>query len=122
MALNSYGVMDGSHTFTVAWNSVRFHDKNPVLYKALLQALAEATDIIDADKRAAAAMWIADARSKLPLDIVHEILAGSQVSWTLVPENTMKCAGFMHRVGSIKTAPGTRKDLFLPDIHDRPGS
>ena len=47
--LNSFDVMDGPHTFTVAWTSARFRDKNPVLYKALIAALKEATDIVDKD-------------------------------------------------------------------------
>jgi ABC-type nitrate/sulfonate/bicarbonate transport system substrate-binding protein len=120
--LNSFDVMEGPHTFTVAWTSSRFRDQNPVLYKALVQALDEATEIINADKRAAAALWIADTKSTLPLDFVHEVLAGPQVRWTLVPENTMKYATFMRKVGSIKDAPGSWKDMFFPEIHGRPGS
>src|SRR5499427_8987834 len=42
--LNSYDVMEGSHTFTVAWTSSRFRDQNPVLYKALVAAMTEATE------------------------------------------------------------------------------
>src|SRR5689334_2804839 len=34
--LNSYDVMDGPHSFTVAWTSARFREQSPVLYKALL--------------------------------------------------------------------------------------
>ncbi|HEX9462842.1 MAG TPA: ABC transporter substrate-binding protein [Alphaproteobacteria bacterium] len=120
--LNSFDVMEGPHTFTVAWTSSRFRDQNPTLYKALMQALAEATEIINADKRAAAALWIADTKSTQPLDFVHDVLAGPQVRWTLVPENTMKYAAFMHRVGSIKEAPASWQDLFFPEIHGQPGS
>jgi len=120
--LNSFDVMDGPHTFTVAWTSSRFRDQNPIMYKALMAALEEATEIINKDKKAAAAMWVADTKSKLPLDFVHEVLAGPQVRWTLVPENTMKYADFMHKVGSIKVAPATWKDMFFPEIHGKPGS
>jgi NitT/TauT family transport system substrate-binding protein len=120
--LNSFEVLDGPHTFTVAWTSNRFRDENPGLYKALMAALAEATEIINSDKRAAAAVWMEDAKSKLPLDFVHNVLAGPQVKWTLVPENTMKYAEFMQRVGSIKTAPASWKDLFFPEIHNVAGS
>ena len=49
--LNSFDVMDGPHTFTVAWTSARFRDKNPVLYKALIAALKEATEIVDKDRQ-----------------------------------------------------------------------
>ena len=58
--LNSYDVMDGPHSFTLAWTSARFRDKNPTLYKALVAAIEEATDIVNKDRRAAAALWIAD--------------------------------------------------------------
>src|SRR5665647_567984 len=44
--LNSFDVMGGSHSFTVAWTSAKFRDKNPALYKALIAALREATDIV----------------------------------------------------------------------------
>lgn len=120
--LNSFDVLGGSHSFTVAWLSRRFHDQNPKLYKALVDALAEATAILNADKRAAAALWIEDSKSKLPLDMVHAILAGPQVKWTLTPEHTMKYADFMAAVGSIKVKPDSWKDLFFPEIHDLPGS
>jgi NitT/TauT family transport system substrate-binding protein len=120
--LNSFDVLGGSTTFTVAWTSRAFHDRNPVLYKALIEALREATDILNADKPAAAALWIADSKSKLPLDMVVKILAGPQVTWTLTPENSMKYADFMYEVGSIKTKPESWKDIFFPEVYDLPGS
>jgi NitT/TauT family transport system substrate-binding protein len=120
--LNSFDVLGSSHSFTVAWTSRKFHDANPELYRALLDALAEATEVLNADKRAAAALWIEDSKSKLPLEFVHSVLAGPQVKWTLVPENTMKYASFMKDVGAIKSAPATWKDLFFSEIHDEPGS
>ncbi len=120
--LNSFDVLGGSHSFTVAWTSRKFHDANPKLYRALVDALAEATKILNADKRAAAALWVQDSKSKLPLDMVHSILAGPQVHWTMVPENTMKYATFMSQVGTIKAAPASWKDLFFPEVHDLAGS
>ena len=80
--LNSFDVMGGSHSFTVAWTSAKFRDKNPVLYKALIAALKEATDIVNKDKKAASALWIEDSKSKLPLDMVTKIVDGPQVRWT----------------------------------------
>jgi NitT/TauT family transport system substrate-binding protein len=120
--LNSFDVMGGPHTFTVAWTTAKFHDENPTAYKALMAALAEATDVINRDKMAAAQLWIEDSHSKLSLEFVHNVLAGPQVKWTLVPENTMKYAEFMHKVGTIKEAPASWKDLFFPEIQDKAGS
>ena len=120
--LNSFDVLGGAHSFTVAWTSRKFHDQNPRLYQALMNALAEATQILNADKRAAAALWIADSKSKLPPDMVYGILSGPQVKWTLTPENTIKYATFMHDVGSIKAMPASWKDLFFPEVYHLPGS
>jgi NitT/TauT family transport system substrate-binding protein len=51
--LNSFDIMDGPHTFTCAWTSARFRDKNPLLYKALIAALKEATEIVDKNRQKA---------------------------------------------------------------------
>jgi len=53
---------------------------------------------------------------------VAEIASGKQVEWTMVPENTMKYAEFMHAVGSIKVMPADWKELFFPEVHALPGS
>jgi NitT/TauT family transport system substrate-binding protein len=120
--LNSFDVMGGSHSFTVAWTSTKFRDKNPVLYKALIAALREATDIINKDKRAAAAFWIEDGKSKLSLDMVTDIVSGPQVRWTMTPESTMKFADFLAEVGTLKVKAASWKDYFFPEVHDLKGS
>jgi NitT/TauT family transport system substrate-binding protein len=120
--LNSFDVMDGSHSFTVAWTSARFREKNPVLYKALFAALKEATEIVDKDRRKAAAYWIEDVKSKMPIEKVTAVISGPQVKWTMAPESAMKYATFMHSVGSLKEVPKSWKDLFFPEIHEANGS
>lgn len=120
--LNSFDVMGGPHTFTVAWTSSRFRDKNPVLYKALIAALKEATEIVDKNRSKAAGYWIEDVKSKLPLDKVTSVISGPQVEWTMTPLATMKYATFMASVGSLKSAPASWKELFFPEVHDLPGS
>ena len=120
--LNSFDVMDGPHTFTVAWTTARFRDKNPALYRALVAALKEATDIVDKDRQKAAGYWIEDVKSKMPLDKVTAVISGPQVRWTMAPEHAMKFATFMHSVGSLKEAPKSWKDLFFPEVHDLNGS
>ena len=52
--LNSFDVMGGSHTFTAIWTSEKFRDANPILYKAFLAALKEATDYVEHNPKQAA--------------------------------------------------------------------
>ena len=74
------------------------------------------------DKRAAAALWISDSKSKLELDFVDRAVSGPQVRWTLVPENTMKFARFMMTNGMLKEPPASWRDYFFPEIHSGDGS
>jgi len=120
--LNSFDVMGGPHTFTVIWTTSKFREANPKTYKAVLAALQEATEILNKDKRAAAQMWIEQTKSNLTVDWLYKIVSSPQVQYTLVPNNTMKYADFMHKVGSIKKKPATWKDLFFPEIHNLQGS
>ena len=120
--LNSFDVMDGSHTFTAIWTSKKFRDGNPKLYQAFLAALKEATDYVEHNPRQAAEYWIADSKSKLPLDTAAKIVGAKQVHWTMVPENTMKFADFMSSVGRVKVKADSWKDYFFPDIYDLKGS
>lgn len=120
--LNSYDVMDGPHSFTVAWATAKFREHNPALYKALFAAISEATAIVNQDRRAAAALWIKDSNSKLALDFVDRIVSGPQVRWTMVPENTMKFARFMGSNGMLKSPPESWRDYFFSEIHSADGS
>ena len=120
--LNSFDVMGGSSSFTVAWTTAKFRDSNPMLYKALMAALKEATDIINEDKAAAGQLWIEDSKSKLTPEMVGKIVAGPQVRWTLTPEHTMKFADFMAEVGTLKNKATSWKDYFFPEIYDLNGS
>ena len=120
--LNSFDVMGGSSSFTVAWTTAKFRDSNPMLYKALIAALKDATDIINKDKAAAGQLWIEDSKSKLTPEMVGKIVAGPQVRWTLTPEHTMKFADFMAEVGTLKNKATSWKDYFFPEIYDLNGS
>ena len=120
--LNSYDVMGGPHTFTAIWTSKKFRDGSPKMYQAFVEALKEATELVNKDKRKAAEYWIEDSKSKLPLDKATAIVSGAQVTWTMVPENTMKYADFMAGVGRMKVKADSWKDYFFPEAYGMKGS
>lgn len=118
----SYDLMGGQNTYTVAYTSKRFHDRDPRLAQAVYDALGEATDIITKDVRKAAQYWIEDSDSKLSVDFVAGVGSGPDVHWTMVPEATMRAATFMADVGTIKVRPTSWKDYFFPEAYGLPGS
>ncbi len=121
--LLSDDVMGGSTTFTMVSTTTRFRDQNPKVYAAFLKALEEANAMITADRKSAAALLLASTGDKgFTVQEIADVLSDPHVKFTTTPENVMKYADFMHRIGSIKNQPASWKDLFFPDIHGAPGS
>jgi NitT/TauT family transport system substrate-binding protein len=118
----SFDMSGGPTTYTVAYTSTRFHDKNPKLYQAVYDALAEATDRVANDIATASRYWIEDSESKLTVDFVAAAGSGKDVKWTMVPEATLQQAAFMYDVGTIKVKPKSWKDYFFPEAYGLPGS
>jgi NitT/TauT family transport system substrate-binding protein len=120
--LSSYEVLGGPATFNTIWTTSAFRDKNPKTYKAFLAALEEAMTFINGDKKEVAALWIKAENSKLPQAFVEKILNDPENVFTTTPQNVMKYAEFMHKVGSIKEKPASWSELFFPEIHAKRGS
>jgi NitT/TauT family transport system substrate-binding protein len=120
--LSSYEVLGGPSTFNLVWTTSKFHDQSPRLYGAFMAALEEAMSFISGDKRAAAELWIGAEKSKLPLEFVEKILKDPENVFTTTPQNVMKYAEFMQKVGSIKETPVSWKDMFFAEIHGKSGS
>ena len=121
--LTTTGVMGGSTTFTMLSTTSRFREQNPKVYAAVLAALEEANQRILSDKPAAAAILLASTNDKsFSVQEIAAVLSDPAIKLTTTPENVMKYATFMADIGSIKTRPGSWKDLFFPEIHGAPGS
>jgi NitT/TauT family transport system substrate-binding protein len=121
--MNSNDVMGGATTFTMMSTTRAYRDANPKAYAAVLAALEEAMQMIDADPLAAADVLIAaHGDAGLSRDEIAALLADPDIEFTTTPQNTMRYAEFMHSIGSIENLPASWRDLFFPEIHDAPGS
>ena len=120
--LNSYDVMGGANTFLMVWSTTKFRDENPKTYKAVVDALKEATDAVNADKKRAAEVYAQEGGNKEKVDFLLKIMNDPQVHYTMAPENVLPYAQFMHKVGTLKHEPKSWKDLFFPEVHDLQGS
>lgn len=120
--LSSYDVLGGHSTFNLMWATTKFHDQNPKLYKAFFDALNDAMAFINGHKKEAAELWIASEHSKLKLPFIMKILDDPENVYTTVPQNVMKYATFMHKIGAIHAAPAKWTDVFFPEIDGAKGS
>jgi NitT/TauT family transport system substrate-binding protein len=119
---SSFDLAGGPTTFTVAYTSMRFHNRDPRLYQAVYEALQEATERIRTDIRTAARYWVEDGESKLTVDFVATAGSGPGTYYTTVPLETLKQAAFMAEIGTIKAKPGSWKDYFFPEAWGLNGS
>lgn len=119
--LESYDIL-GEATASVLWTSKRFHDANPKLFLALVDSLKQASTFINEHRREAVAYYVEDTRTTLTVDELVAITTEPHASFGVTPIGIGKFASFMHRTGTLKTAPSSWKDVFFPEIADQPGS
>jgi NitT/TauT family transport system substrate-binding protein len=120
--LNSYDVLGGPATFNVVWTLKKFHDENPKIYGAFLAALEEAMSLIKAAPSRAAAIYIEAEKSKMAVGAVEQLIRDPENVFTTTPQNIMKYAAFMYKIGTVENLPASWKDLFFSEIHAAAGS
>jgi len=118
----SYEILGGPATALVLATSTKYRDANPKSYKAFYDALKEAIDSINKDKRAAAKIYLEQAKdTKSTVDDIYGMISAADYAYTLTPQKVGKTADFMYKIGAIKTKPGSWKDFFFPEVQNLPG-
>jgi len=118
----SYDILGGRASALVLITTTKFHDANPKVYKAFLDAEKEAIDTINKDKRAAAKAYLEIMKDrKNTVDDIFAVINDKDYAYTLSPEKVFKTAVFMGKVGTIKDPPASVWDMFFPDIQGIPG-
>jgi len=120
--LSSYDVTGGPATFSGLWATTRFHDDNPKVFKLVLAAVEEANAIIRDNPAKAAEIFVRLENAKQTPEQVEALLKDPDIRHTIAPQNITKYTDFMARVGTIRKAPASWKDLFFPEIHHLSGS
>jgi sulfonate transport system substrate-binding protein len=109
-------------TALATWTTARFHRDNPKHAAAFVAAIREAIELIRTDKSKAAAIYVKAEPSKLPAEYFAKVLEDPDVRFTLAPENSVKIAEFLARIGTLKQKPTGWKDYFFPELHGEKGS
>src|SRR5476649_2903662 len=120
--LSSYDVLGGQAPFNVLYTTQKFHDENPKTYKAFYDALAEASQISKADKKAAAETYIRVEKSKLPLALVEKIVSDPEIDFTIDPQRTFIYADKLQELGVLKNKAADWKEYFFEEAHGGAGS
>jgi sulfonate transport system substrate-binding protein len=120
--LTATEVFGGSVTVGITYASAKFRRDNPKLFGAFLAALTESIDMINHDRREAAEIYLAMSKEKTSVDDILAILEQPGFNFGTPPQNLLRMAQFMHRIGSIGIEPKSWQDMFFPEIYHLPGS
>jgi NitT/TauT family transport system substrate-binding protein len=114
-------IVGGDVSFIVLGMPTKFYQDNPKLVKAFMDALEEATDIINRDKKAAAAEYIRLSRDTSDPAEILDILERN-AKFTLDPVGTLSFFHFMNDIKLVKTRAQNWKEYMHPIAHSRAGS
>jgi NitT/TauT family transport system substrate-binding protein len=96
-------------------------EKNPLLFKAVANALEEAIKVANADKHAAAMLWKQAQNAPDSIDSIVHLLDDPGFEFTSQPHRIAYFTAFLNRIGSMKTVLGDWKELFWETAYDQKG-
>ena len=120
--LYSKDVFGGPFSNGVVFATTKFHDDNPKVIKAFLDAMNEAVEMVKTDKKAAAQAYLDTSKDKMSVDELTAIISQPDMLFEVTPHGTAKVAEFMARMGYLKTKPASWKEYFFGELHGLPGS
>lgn len=116
LVTTNYEILGGPATAIVLTTTTKFREANPKVYRAFFDGLKQAIDIVNADKRAAAQLYLDMAKdTRNSVEDILAIISDKGYAYTLQPQKVFKTALFMAKVGSIKQAPKSLEELFFPE-------
>jgi NitT/TauT family transport system substrate-binding protein len=96
-------------------------DKDPVLFKAVANALEESIKVANADKRAAAVLWKKAQAASESVDDLVALLDDPGFEFTSQPHRIAYFAAFLNRIGTMKAKVSDWKDLFWETAYKQQG-
>lgn len=96
-------------------------EKNPKLFQAVANALDESIKVANKDKRAAAILWKKAQNASESVDELVELLNDPGFEFTTEPHRIAYFAGFLNRVGGMKSKVTDWKELFWDTAYNKKG-
>jgi NitT/TauT family transport system substrate-binding protein len=116
LVTTNYEILGGPATAVLITASTKFAQDNPKAFKSFVDALKEAIDIINKDKKAAAQLYLEVSNDKKnSVGDILAIISDKDYIYTLRPQKVLATAQFMSKIGSIKQNPKTVEEMFFPE-------
>ena len=113
--MTSNDILGAAFSFNIVATTTKFRAENPKLYRAYLDALNEATAIVNADKRTAAETYLRMANDKTPIEDILALLNDPEHIFTTKVTPIDGMIQFMARTGNFKNKPQSAAELLFPE-------
>lgn len=120
--LKSEDVFNGSSSYIATSASVKFPEENPKVFKAFNDAVDESIAFINANKAEAAQIYKDVTGNTQPVEDLIAVISRPGVKYDRTPENFLRYAQFLHRIGTIDNLPSSWKDMVFENLHHLNGS
>jgi NitT/TauT family transport system substrate-binding protein len=122
LVTTSTDIMGGPISNAVYFGPKSFHDANPTVVKAFMQAAGEAERFIAGHPREACQMYLDATGEKATVDELVAIIQSPGMFYDLNPVGTLATAIHMVDTKVMKTRPVSWKDYFFAEAYDLPGN
>ena len=113
--MTSTDILGAPFSFNVVATTSKFRSENPKLYKAYLDALEEATGIVNTDRKLAAETYLKVSKDKMSVDEVLELLSDPENQFTTKVTPIEPMIQFMARTGNFKNKPASARELLFDE-------
>jgi NitT/TauT family transport system substrate-binding protein len=113
IVLNSYDVLGGPSSSTVLYATEKWVKANPKTYRAFVDALNEAAQLIAANPELATDAYLRVTKARTDRAFLLKVIRNPQIQFKVAPQNTLGLAQFMHQAGAIKTRAASWRDYFF---------
>ena len=118
----STDILGGPYSNAVYFTTAKFHDANPTVIRAFLQAAQAAADYIAAHPREACELYLKATGEKISVDTLLQQIGDPKTSFSTAPFGMMKVATHMAATKVLRTQPAKWQDFFFPEAADLPGN
>jgi NitT/TauT family transport system substrate-binding protein len=113
IVLNSYDVLGGPSSSTVLYATEKWVKENPKTYRAIIDALNEAAQLVAANPELAADAYLRVTRAKTDRAFLLKVIGNPQIEFKVAPQNTLGLARFLHQTGAIRKQAASWRDYFF---------
>lgn len=112
--VEGFDAFGGQFTFLVSVATAKFHDNNPILYAAFVQAISEAISYINSYPEKAAELLAPD--FGLTTEQTLKYLTWPGTNYTITPYGIMGFAEFMKKAGYLDRVPSSFDEIAWENI------